>query len=98
MPAIFPSVALKNRQREIKAIADREPVYITENGSGKYVFLSEEVLERVISDAVEQALYENRVMQALGESREDFRKGRCYSSREELMAAVERKRSGHAAA
>ncbi len=98
MPAIYPSVALKNRQREIKAIADHEPVYITENGAGKYVFLSEEVLERTISEAVEQALYEARVTQALEESREDFHEGRYYSSREELMAAVARKRSNHATA
>ena len=62
------------------------------------MFLSEEVFERTISEAVEQALYEARATQALEESREDFREDRYYSSREELMAAVERKRSGHAAA
>ena len=32
MPAIYPSTALKNQQREIKEIADTEVVYITENG------------------------------------------------------------------
>ena len=98
MPAIYPSVALKNRQREIKALADREPVYITENGLGKYVFLSEEVLEHTISDAVEQALYESRVQQALEDSREDFRAGRSYGTREDLLAAVRQKREAHAEA
>ena len=98
MPSIYPSVALKNRQREIKAIADHEPVYITENGAGKYVFLSEDVLEQIISDAVQEALYEERVTLALEESREDFLEGRFYTTRAELLTAVEQKRSAHAAA
>ena len=98
MPAIYPSAALKNRQREIKAIADREPVYITESGAGKYVFLSEAVLETTIAEAVEKALYEARVDQALAKSREDCREGRFYSTRDDLMAAIERKRAQHATA
>ncbi|MDO4798530.1 MAG: hypothetical protein Q4A01_11005 [Coriobacteriales bacterium] len=98
MPAIYPSVALKNKQREIKAIADVEPVYITENGRGKYVFLSEDVFKRAIDDAVEEALYEERMARALEESRKDFDEGRYYSTRDELMEAVKRKRSPHAEA
>lgn len=62
------------------------------------MFLSEAVLEATIAEAVEKALYEARVDQALAESREDFREGRFYSTRDDLMAAVERKRSKHAAA
>lgn len=93
MPPIYPSVALKNQQREIKALADSQIVYITENGRGKYVFMSEEVLRRQIDDAVNEALYAFRMAEALRESRSDFKEGRCYSSREELMAAVERKRA-----
>ncbi|MDO5107237.1 MAG: hypothetical protein Q4D39_03070 [Coriobacteriaceae bacterium] len=98
MPAIYPSVALKNKQREIKAIADVEPVYITENGRGKYVFLSEDVLERTVAQAVEDALYEERMRRALRESRDDFECGRYYSSRDELKRAVNEKRSSHAVA
>ena len=56
MPAIYPSTALKNQQREIKEIADTEVVYITENGRGKYAFMSENVFQKKIDDAVEQAL------------------------------------------
>ena len=96
MPAIYPSTALKNQQREIKEIADSEIVYITENGRGKYAFMSEDVLQRKIDDAVEQALYEQRMAQALRQSRDDFENGRYYSSREELMAAVRDKRASHA--
>lgn len=92
MSAIYPSTALKNQQREIKAIADKEIVHITENGWGKYVFMSEEVLKRTVSKAVEGALYERRLSAALSESRRDFEEGRFYSSREELMQAVATKR------
>ena len=61
MSAIYPSTALKNQQREIKARADREVVHITENGWGKYVFMSEDVFEQSINQAVEDALYEARL-------------------------------------
>ena len=96
MPAIYPSVALKNQQREIKAIADTEIVHITENGRGKYVFMSEAVLQRTIDQAVEEALYEARLRYALQESRKDFEDGRFYSTRDDLMAAVAEKRSRYA--
>ena len=96
MPAIYPSTALKNQQREIKSIADTEIVYITENGRGKYAFMSEDVLERTVADAVENALYEARLKSALTESREDFAQGRSYATREELMAGVAERRAAHA--
>lgn len=98
MPSIYPSTDLKNRQREIKSIADRELVYITENGRGKYVFASQEVFEREIERAVEEALYEQRVADALRESRDDYASGRSYSSREELLEAVAQKRAQYAEA
>lgn len=92
MPAIYPSTALKNQQREIKAIADNEIVHITENGWGKYVFMSEDVLKRTVEQAVEDALYEKRLAGALAESRKDFEEGRSYSSRDEMLAAVAKRR------
>lgn len=92
MKPIYPSTALKNQQREIKAIADSEPVYITENGRGKYVFMAESVYESRVKAAVEEALYEQRLSDALGESRQDFREGRFYSTRDELLRAVTDKR------
>ena len=96
MTPIFPSTALKNRQREIKAIADTEMVHITENGHGRYIFAAEEVVERTIAEAVEGALYEARMAGALRQSREDFAAGRAYASRDELLAAVAEKRAAHA--
>lgn len=53
MSAIYPSAALKNRQRAIEARADAQVAHITESGRDKYVFMSEEVFERVIDQAVE---------------------------------------------
>ncbi len=96
MTPIFPSTALKNQQREIKKLADTQLVYITENGRGKYVFTSQEVLDQIIADAVEDALYEQRLSDALAESRDDFENGRYYTSRENLMAAVNAKREARA--
>lgn len=96
MTAIYPSVSLKTQQREIKDIADSEFVYITENGRGKYIFTSEEVMKRHIEDAIEDALYEHRLAEALRESRKDFEEGRYYTSRAELWAAVEDERSKNA--
>ena len=96
MTPIFPSTALKNQQREIKKLADTQLVYITENGRGKYVFTSQEVLDQTIADAVEDALYEQRLSDALAESRDDFENGQYYTSRENLMAAVNAKREARA--
>ena len=96
MPAIYPSTALKNEQRAIKAIADEEIVYITENGRGKYLFMSQEVHDREIAEAVEEALYEARMSEALRASRADYEAGRYYTSREDLKTAVESKRAANA--
>lgn len=93
MPPIYPSTALKNHQREIKKLADVQLVYITENGHGKYVFASEEVLEKTVREAVEEALYQERMARALEESRRDFSEGRAYGSRKELMEGVAQRRA-----
>ena len=95
MPAIYPSTALKNEQRAIKAIADKEIVYITENGRGKYLFMSQEVHDREIEDAVEGALYEFRMAEALRASRDDYAAGRCYLSRGGGRAGRGAKREAH---
>lgn len=96
MPAIYPSTALKNQQREIKEIADNEPVYITENGWGKYVFMSEAVHKREIDEAVQEALYEERMRTALRDSRSDFENGRSYDTLDGLKRAVSEIRASHA--
>ena len=91
-PPIYPSTALKNKQREIKALADETIVYITENGYGNYIFVSKEVYERELQNAVEEALYEQRLEEVLRRGEEDEKLGHVYHSRDELWAAVEERR------
>ena len=56
--SIYSSTALASRQREVKDVADRQVVYITENGNGAYVFCSEEIFDRELKQAREDARYE----------------------------------------
>lgn len=65
MERIFNTTALRDRQREVKDAAAHDLVRITENGEGAYVFCSEEVFQREIDDAVERALYAERVKDAV---------------------------------
>jgi len=92
MSAIYPSTALKNQQREIKTRANTEIVHITENGWGKYVFMSEDVLKNTIEKAVEEALYEKRLADALSDSRRDYEECNFYTSKEDMMKALAKKR------
>ena len=47
---------------------------------------------QTVNQTVEDALYEQRLSDALSASRKDFEEGNFYSSREDLLAAVEEKR------
>ena len=49
-----------------------------------------------LAEAVEEALYEARMAEALRASRADYEAGRYYTSREDLKAAVESKRAADA--
>lgn len=96
MTPIYPSVALKTKQRELKDIANNEFVYITERGCGKYIFASEEVINRHVEEAVENALYEQRVAEAMKRSRKDVAEGRYYEDRESLYTAAAKERAANA--
>lgn len=63
MVPIYPSTALKNQQREIKKHANSEVVHITENGRGKYVFMSQDVLNGLLEHEREQAVAEYKTQQ-----------------------------------
>lgn len=75
---------------------DTQVVCVAENGRGKYMATLQEVPDEPIADASEDALYEQRLANALAKSRDDFENGRCYTSRESLMATVRAKREAHA--
>lgn len=75
---------------------DTQVVCVAENGRGKYTATLQEVPDEPIADASEDALYEQRLANALAKSRDDFENGRYYTSSESLMATVRAKRETHA--
>ena len=79
MEAIYSSVALRDRQREVKEAARKGVVHITENGNGAFVFCSEEVFEERLRLAAQEAVYAERMAQAIREGQEDLASGRTYS-------------------
>ena len=83
---IYSFAALKTKQREIK-----EVVHITENGNAAYIFCSEDVLAQEKARAVEEALYERRVMEVLERGEADFAAGRVFHGVAEARAEVEKR-------
>ena len=88
MDAIYSSVALRDRQREVKDAAREHVVRITENGAGAYVFCSEAVYERELRRAAEEAVYAERMAVAVREGREDVAAGRIVVGAEAAMERI----------
>ena len=86
MPYIYSSIALKTKQREVKDAALKDVVHITENGNSAFVLLSEELYEQKIREAVEQALYEERMARVISAGRADIEASRSV---EGIAAALE---------
>lgn len=63
--AVYPVSALQRNSREVRDAAKEKLLRITENGASAYIFCSEEVLERTIDQAVEEALYERECLEAI---------------------------------
>lgn len=63
--AVYPVSALQRNSREVRDAAKEKLLRITENGASAYIFCSEEVLERTINQAVEEALYERECLGAI---------------------------------
>ena len=63
--AVYPVSALQRNSREVRDAAKEKFLRITENGASAYIFCSEEVLERTINQAVEEALYERECLEAI---------------------------------
>lgn len=77
MTHIYSSAALKTRQREVKDAARENVVHITENGNAAFVLMSEELYERKLREAAEEAAYEERLRACLLNGEDDFAHGRC---------------------
>ena len=73
--SIYSSTALATKQREVKNVADKQVVYITENGNGAYVFCSEEVFDRELRRAREEARYEAEMELVVSRGMRDIREG-----------------------
>jgi len=93
MERIYNSTALRDRQREVKDAAARDLVRITENGEGAYVFCSEEVFQREIDDAVERALYAERVKDAVAKGYAALAIGEAVEGTDAAREAVARMRT-----
>lgn len=63
--AVYPVSALQRNSREVRDAAKEKLLRITENGASAYIFCSEEVLERTINQAVEEALYERECLEPI---------------------------------
>lgn len=63
--AVYPVSALQRNSREVRDAVKEKLLRITENGASAYIFCSEEVLERTINQAVEEALYERECLEAI---------------------------------
>ena len=90
MAPIFPVSALQKRQREVKKAAEDSIVRITENGTGAYVFCTEEMFGRALDEAREDAAYEARLDAAIARGQADIAAGRFVEGTAAARAEVER--------
>ncbi|MDO4442732.1 MAG: hypothetical protein Q4B69_02565 [Slackia sp.] len=88
MEAIYPFSALKTNQREVKDAALEGVVHVTENGRGAFVFCSEDVFDRKLREAAEEAVYAERMAAAIRQGREDIEEGRCVEGTAAALDAI----------
>ena len=85
MTAIYSSAALKTRQREIKDIARKDVVHITENGNAAFVFMSEEQL----NNAAEEAALTERMRACIKASDDCFEQGEYIEGTDAFFSALD---------
>lgn len=97
MTAIYSSSALKTNQREIKDIALKEVVHITENGNGAFIFCSEELFQKRLQEAADEAVYEARMAYVIERGRSQIARGEYVEGDEvfKLFDNLERKLAAH---
>lgn len=89
MEAIYPFSTLKANQREVKDAALEGVVHVTENGKGAFVFCSEDVFDRKLHEAAEEAVYAERLAVSIRQARMDISEGRCVEGMQEALAAIQ---------
>lgn len=90
---IYSSAALKTRQREVKDAARTDVVHITENGNAAFVLMSEELYERNLRRAAEQAAYEERMRSCILDGRADIAAGKYRDGINALEDALRKRRA-----
>ena len=89
MTAIYSSAALKTRQREIKDIARRDVVHITENGNAAFVFMSEDLFEEQLNKAAEEAALTERMRACIKASDDCFEQGEYIEGTDAFFSALD---------
>ena len=90
--SIYSSTALAARQREVKDVADRQVVYITENGNGAYVFWPEQIVDRYLKETGDDARYDAAVDVVLRRGKRDIEEGRFTTDVDGFVARIREKR------
>ncbi|MGN0286677.1 MAG: hypothetical protein ACI4B6_03330 [Atopobiaceae bacterium] len=80
MEAIFPISALQKDSASVRREAETNLVRLTVDGHGKYVFATEDVLEEYVQNKVDEALYQQRIADALEQAVADEHEGRLVDA------------------
>ena len=96
MEPIFPISALQKDTATVRSEAERDIVRLTVDGRGKYIFATEDVLEAYVQSRIEDALFEQRAIEALDRAMADIEAGREYPA-EESFARIREMRAFDAA-
>lgn len=94
MEAIYPITDLHRNTKSVQAAARNGIVHITEGGRGTYVFCSEEVFEKQIESSVQEALYAERMANAIRQGKLDVEANRSVHGVENIMDAIEKTARG----
>lgn len=92
---IYPVTALQKKTAEVKEAARHDIVRITENGVGAFIFASEEMFEKRIREAVEQAVEDALIAGVIERGRVDIAEGR-YIVGDAAWEEIEKRVASHA--
>ncbi len=92
---IYPVTALQKKTAEVKEAARHDIVRITENGVGAFIFASEEMFEKRIREAVEQAVEDALIAGVIERGRADIAEGR-YIVGDAAWEEIEKRATSHA--
>lgn len=83
---------LQRNPSKVKAAAESSIVRISEQGTGAYVFCSEDAFEQRIAREREDAAFEARLAEAIGRGASDIEAGRFTTSVDEAFSRADQLR------